>query len=311
MKLAIPASIAVGLAMAGCTPGRTDLPRVDELRKDNSLVQASASNPVTPGGRLIAPKRCYLRTAIISKPFGDPAINDMLWSVVDEQGVDPEIRRALESNGLRLGLIAGSLPGHLDELFRLKTPEKIVPTEIDVPDGDQISVTLGGSRPQASLLLNRQGRVEGKDYADASGLIRVSAGREAAGGGVSLRLVPEVHHGAVRHGYAASEGAPMEPRQFVIKDGQDEELFPELAATLAVRPGQVAVLGCRAVPGRGLGQFLFVRDDETGHREQQVLLIWAERTNRNAFGNDQAPPSPAPPPGPLVPTAVPASADPA
>ena len=55
-----------------------------------------------------------LQVAILTRPFRDEAINDAVWSVADEQVVAPEARRALEANGLRVGLITGDLPAEVE-----------------------------------------------------------------------------------------------------------------------------------------------------------------------------------------------------
>ena len=55
------------------------------------------------GGQIIEPRRCLIRVAILDRPFRDPAINDALWRVVDEQAIAPAEHNALEANGLRVG----------------------------------------------------------------------------------------------------------------------------------------------------------------------------------------------------------------
>ena len=40
-------------------------------------------------GQLIEPKRCLLKVAILTRPFGDPTINEVVWRVADEQIIPP------------------------------------------------------------------------------------------------------------------------------------------------------------------------------------------------------------------------------
>jgi len=71
---------------------------------------------------------------------------------------------------------------------------------------------------------------------------RITVGHQGATG-VSLRFVPEIHHGPVQKRYdqLPNSGASLSAMQFMIKDGQQEETLRELAASLVLEPGQVAV----------------------------------------------------------------------
>src|SRR4051812_6934640 len=93
------------LAVAGGTFNKT------ELRRDNLLSRIGG------GGQLIEPKRCALQVAILSRPLRNEAIDVAIWNVADEQVVAPEVRRALEANGLRLGLITGGLPAEIEAIL--------------------------------------------------------------------------------------------------------------------------------------------------------------------------------------------------
>ena len=224
------------MAVAGCTLNRTG------LRRETFLPWIIGGSD----GQIIEPKRCKLQVAIVSRPMRDEAINGTVWSVVDEQTIPPETRRMLEANGLRVGLITGDLPAEVEAILKAPPPHKVEPAQFHLPDGDHTLISLCESTPQASLLLSRQGRAFGKDYSDASGWLRVTASFEGATD-VKLRLVPEIHHGPVQHVFGAVPNpGTYSPQQFMLKDGQQEETLRELAATLTLQPGQVAVIGCRA-----------------------------------------------------------------
>lgn len=270
-----PALAAAMMAATGCTPQRADLRKNAE-----ALMGLGASTPSELQGRLIAPKRCALRVAIVTRPFQDPLVNDALWSLTDEQAVDPDARRAIESNGLRLGVLTGELPPDLVKLFDEQAPitEKVVPTQVDLPDGDHTLIPVAPQVPQVDLLLNRDGRAVGKPYRDAQGIFRLTVAQEGEDG-VRLRLIPQIHHGPVRHGYAAANVGPFAAQQFVVKDGQQEDMLRELSASVVVQPGQIAVLGARPEQNHSLGDFLFTHPEANSDRlVQKVVLIWAERS---------------------------------
>ena len=76
------------------------------------------------GGQIIEPRRCLIRVAIIDRPFRDPAINEAVWRVADEQVVSPAERKALEANGLRIGRIIGELPREIESILKEEGPDR-------------------------------------------------------------------------------------------------------------------------------------------------------------------------------------------
>ncbi len=142
---------------------------------------------------------------------------------------------------------------------------------------------------QASLLLNRDNRIVGHDFKDASGFFRVTPQQEGAND-VSLRLVPEIHHGPVQRMFQALPTAsPIGPQEFMINNGQQEETIRELATTLVLEPGQIAVIGCRPEFKRSLGNFMLT--ESVAHSDQRVeklIMIWASRNLQGTGDNDGA-----------------------
>jgi hypothetical protein len=267
-----PKAVALLLAtlvVVGCALNKS------ELRQDNALTRIGGS------GQLIEPKRCAVQVAFLSRPLRDPAIDAHLWSMTDEQVVAPEVRQALEANGLRICVYSCSLPADVEAILNAPAPEKIERPLVVLPDGDHTSLTMGEPVPTASLLLCIDQRAYGKDYQDASGWYRVTAKQEGTAG-VALRFVPEIHHGPIQHAFGAlPNGGTMAPQGFMIKDGQAEETLRELAVTLTLQAGQVAVLGCLPDKQRSLGTFLFTQAEAKSDRLlQKVLLIWASRSTQ-------------------------------
>lgn len=238
-------------------------------------------------GATIEPKRCLLKVAIVPRPFGDPTINDMVWRVADEQIIPPAERRAWEVNGLRVGRISGELPLELEAILKETTPKKRVnPTTFFVDDSEPTLVIVSPAVDQASLLLNRENRIIGHDFKDASGFFRVTPQQEGANE-VSLRLVPEIHHGPVQRTFQALPTAsPIGPQEFMINNGQQEETIRELATTLVLAPGQIAVIGCRPEFKRSLGSFMLT--ESVAHSDQRVeklIMIWASRNFQGTADN--------------------------
>jgi hypothetical protein len=278
--------VAAGLAaLAGCIP----LTRKDLRNAADGDVRVGA---LGEAGRLVVPKQCALKLAVLTRPLGDPGLGEALWRVVDSQVVGSEATAALEANGLRAGIATGELPQEVRAILDAPPPNQVHPALVIVPDGDSTQVELGAARDELDLLLNRNGSVGGKRYKDVKGYLRLSASRSGESG-VALRVTPELHHGPVRPGWGAAPGggAALAPAQLVMKNGQQEETFRDLAATLKLHVGQVAVIGPIPEARGSLGRFLMTATEANSDREvQKVLMVWAARS-------DDEVPEPRVPPG--------------
>jgi len=275
-KIIAPALIL--MVMAGCNLGRSEV-----KNKDDQVAQTVFNTNSDRPGRVLQPKLCRLDSAIISRPSGDPIVDASPWNVAEEQTIPIEARQALESNGIRVGIITGTLPSDLSEAFKASPPQKETQwVQIVLPEGEHTPIVVGARSESVTLLLNHKGKVDGRDYHDAQGRLIVSPGHSGSKS-VSLRIVPEVHHGETRRTIAPIEGAdPFAQREFSIKDGQQEDILRELALNLDLDPGQTLVLGCRPQQTRSLGTFLFTQTEPNDHRTfQSILLIQA---NRNRIG---------------------------
>jgi hypothetical protein len=275
------------LAVAGCTLNKTELRR-------NEL-QTRVGGP----GEVIAPKRCNVTVVMLARPLRDDLIDNALWRVADEQAVEPDVHRALEVNGLRIGLISGDLPAEITALLKAPPPHRVEPMEFLLPDGDSSLISLAETTPVVSLLLNQEGRAFGKDFQDASGWVRVTASHQGETA-VKLRFVPEIHHGPIQRAFgAAPTGGSYGPHEFMRKDGQKEDALRDLATTIELLPNQVIVIGCRAEVNRSLGSFLFTKTEPNSDRLlQKVVLLWATRALPGSEGTVPRVLEPVDPPKP-------------
>lgn len=280
MSLKTLAGVAVVLAVAGCS-----LSQRAEPRRDTFISRLGG------GGQVIEPKRCALTVWILPRPLRDKVVNQAIWGVADEQSIAPETRRLLEANGIRMGVLTGGLPVDVEAALNAKPPNRIDPAEFNVPEGANTLVTLGEAQPEASLFLNLDGRAFGRDYKDAGGWFRVTATQDGPTG-VALRFVPEIHHGPIRRQYDAVQNAAasMSAMQFMVKDGQQEDTLRELAASITLQPGQIAVIGCDPERRGSLGAFLFTHPEANSDRlSQQVLIVRASRSNLGVPGSGPTP----------------------
>lgn len=226
----------------------------------------------------IQPKRCHLHIVTISAPLQDQAINQTIWGVADEQAVPTDVRRNLEANGLRIGVISGALPAAIEQ--RLAADEARKPQAIDMLqlNGEHNDVLLAQAN-EASLFINIDQKILGSDYRQVKGIYRLTA-RHAGPGQTTLRLAPQIHHGATAQLPVADPNpSAFAVQQFIYNNRQEQETFPQLIAELTLRPNQIAVLGCRPRE-HSLGSFLFANALDpngdgvgSGSRMQQLVLV--------------------------------------
>lgn len=272
--------LSVIFALAGCTLTQPHI----------------RNNPLLPGGlgrsgQIMLSNQCRVEMIIPSRPLGEQTLNEVVWNVADAQSIDDEVRRGLEANGLRVGVITGKLPDALQQVLDAPPPNRVDPATVILPDGDNTLIDLGSAQAEVTLLVNREGSAAGKRYKDAKGHLRLAARREGDQA-VVIRIMPEIHHGPVRQSWStASGGGAFAPQQLVPHTGQTEETYRELAISLPLMPGQVAVVG--ALPERrgSLGHFLFTaRQPNSDRLDQKLLLVRATRSDDGSGADRNTPP---------------------
>jgi hypothetical protein len=273
-KIAAPA-LAM-MALAGCNLSRSELQnKADQVKA--TVFNTNSDRP----GRVLEPKYCKLDSAIVSRPIGDKVVDASLWNVADEQLVPLEARQALAANGLRIGVITGSLPADVLEAFQPRPPQKETQwVHIALPEGERTPIVVGAKTESAAILLNHKGKIDGRDYKDAEGRLVVSP-KHSGSKGVAIRIVPEIHHGENKRTIAALQNnSPFAQQEFSIKDGQQEDILRELVVTVDLQPGQTLAIGCRAQQSGSLGSFLFTQNDPGSEQTfQSALLIQATRNH--------------------------------
>ena len=274
-KVAAPA-LAM-MALAGCNMSRFE---INKKKADPVTATVFNTNSDRPG-RVIEPRYCKLDSAIVSRPVGDKVIDASVWNVADEQLIPPDARQAMEANGLRVGVITGSLPADVLEAFKPSPSQKETQwVHVALPEGEHTPYVLGGTTETVTLFLNHRGKVDGRDYQDAGGRLLITPAHSGSKA-VSIRIVPEIHHGDTRRTIAPLQNAaPFAQQEFSIKDGQQEDILRELGVTVDLQPNQTLVLGCRPQQSRSLGTFLFTQPEQNSDRMfQSVLLIQASRNS--------------------------------
>ena len=207
---------------------------------------------------------------------------DELWTSIDEQRFDADLRRRLLANGLRAGIVGGSLPQGLTELLslqsempqastnRLITGDSAMPRVMrqvkQLNRRDAMMIQASEVRDEAAVLISDQEHLSGDVYPQVQGVYALRA-EASPGQRVALRIIPELRYGEMRNRYAGSDTGA-----FVTTPSQERKVFDQLTMEATLAPGELLVLGCLPEARASLGG-MFHRVVAGGRQERKLILI--------------------------------------
>lgn len=232
------------------------------------------------------PDSVVMEIRFVEFPFGQDDLNAPLWAEIDEQQLSAEVRRRLDANGFRAGVVGGQIPAALERMLAPPNESKDPPADPNAVDvrkkpavhgsvkqwkfGDPFSVIVAGEKerlPQLTVLVrNDQGEVYGETFTQVQGYFDGKAFAEPDGG-ARFELVPQVEHGEARQQFVQNrdgvyEYAFLPPR----------EAYQQLAINVKLLPGQTLVLGGSPERPGSLG-YQYFTEEMSGHRTQKLILI--------------------------------------
>ncbi len=244
----------------------------------------------------MSPDSVVLEIAFVRLAVSDASAYGAIWSEVDEQHFDPQLRRQLAANGLRVGVLGQQLPTELRAALEAAAtqPEErgedvgTSDTEIDrVPrrrscrHGSRHKIVVSKTHPTLAFLTQEDGAVRGNVLENAQCLLALKPYPQGDGR-VRLDLTPEVEHGEVRTEWAEQAGALMQ------RIGRERLVLDRLRFVATLSPGQVLVVS--TTPDiKGVGEHFF-SETAAGRVERTLLLIRVAQTQwDDVFAPDQIP----------------------
>jgi hypothetical protein len=262
-------ALAVGLAALGCSFAPL------------SAGGKSPLSPFKPGLQTSALEVVFVRHA-----YELPALNEELWRQVDETSIAPDVRQALEQNGLRAGVIAGALPlaletamsadepstGQVGEeaaaiqtLSQLESEPFVRRRMLHTLPGQRAELLASGLYERLPLLVRDGREAQGNSYLKAQCVIATKAvplGDQR----IRLLLVPEVQHGEPRQEIRGDDGV------FRFDSARPKVACEKMAIEVVLSPGQAVVLGARTELPGSIGHYFFT-EPRAGQLEQKLMLI--------------------------------------
>jgi hypothetical protein len=242
-------------AMVGCLhPNRPSVPEI--VRK--------LTPPLAIDGVIVD-------SVLVEQPRGDTFLDWDLWASTQPVG-SPEARALFIENGLRAGIITGSIPQPLQDLLisdadtvnpqRMtfnQRKEAVIPTAGPI-ESEKFSVLtdLGGKRKTVEL-----------KQVNCGMLIRPEA---TPGGRVKLWCEPQMQHGSRQGWFRPNEDAT----QFTMHREAEIEKYPSLGLETMLGPDECLLIGWTAEQTESLGSVMFAAESDNRPR-QRVLLIRARQ----------------------------------
>lgn len=261
------------------------------LALDEATVDPVISAPA-PRQPAAAASTIPLEIAFVRYDAADAVLGTELWTFLDEQAFQPEVRRQLATNGLRCGVVTGDLPAHVGD--RLTAAQLERSTESDAAlqggtrrtlrllPGKRADIVAAAAVPDLVLLEGTADGPRGHTFHDAGGFIVVRAW-PAADGRVRIEAVPEVRHGPLRRSWVGEEG------MFRLEAAQARHRFDHLRIVATLPPQGRLVIACDGEPAATLGDALLRDGRADGVSNQRLLVIRPVAGGADpAFGGDEA-----------------------
>jgi hypothetical protein len=251
-----------------------------------AVVGAGCKNPLTSTDRpatptiarslapAIAPEGLFVESVLLERPVGDPLLDRDLWTAAQPAGT-PETRALLAENGLRAGVLSGSLPQALQDLLA---------SEADTVDPhgmtfnvrqEAVIATAGPVDPcKFSLLADIGGNPKSVDLKQANCGILVKP-KTAENGRTRVWCEPQIQHGDRRDLYRPTDDGT----RLTKSEEVPLEKYPRLGFEVTLGPEDCLVIGWQADQPDTLGAVLFGVEVSDRPR-QRVLVIRARQLNR-------------------------------
>jgi hypothetical protein len=236
-------------------------------------------------------------------PANDPVLDDSAWREIDETQIDPDVRRELVANGIRAGVISGTIPPAIDRILNqdgLRAPTSVI-DEPSAPSKSQSAELLAEPIVHGrTMRLRRKQRTEiqaSEVYASMPLLINTSSGAELGGHTYEqaqaiyalrvepqsdrttlVELTPELQHGASRLRYTGGEDGIL--RQASLKE---REVFDRLRVSVKIGAGEMLVLMSLPDAGSRLGHYFHTVDTADGPQQKLILIRLAEVPRSDTF----------------------------
>ncbi|MEZ6136614.1 MAG: hypothetical protein R3C53_17090 [Pirellulaceae bacterium] len=228
-----------------------------------------------------SPDSVTIETVFVRFPLEQAAALTDIWSNVDESVLDIELRRRLDKNGLRAGILLGKLPTSIHQQL-VQTSVKQTSDALEhaglAADVDnrmrQLHCRAGRRKDlivrrevvePLTVLTTLDGHISGETFLRPTALFDLRVVPHA-NGQATIELTPEIQHGDHVQSYVSTEfGVRPELRR-------QQAVWKELSVRIRLSPGQVMMVSS-TTPSKALGKALFMTQTADQTEEHVMLLV--------------------------------------
>lgn len=234
---------------------------------------ARSLTPMVPAEGLL------VQSVMIEQPVGDAFLDRELWQAARPVG-EPETRALLAENGLRAGILSGTLPQRFQDLLH-SDADTVSPNEMSFNTRKEAVIPTAGpvDTCRFELLTDLAGEPRSIELTGARCGILVRP-RVDGGGRVIVSCEPQIQHGERRDRYRPNEDGTG----FVKSEEMPLERFSKAGFDAVLGPGDCLVIGWNAEQLETLGQALFAAEINNRPR-QRVLVIRAHQNGRSSLND--------------------------
>jgi hypothetical protein len=254
-------------AVTGCKSSR-DLP--------GQPGTSSIAHSLTP---MVPTEALLVQSVLLERPIGDQFLDRELWESTLPVG-EPETRAILAENGLRVGILSGTLPQRFQDLLTSDV-ETVSPHEISFNQRKEaVMPTAGPVDPcKFALLTDLAGQPRTIELKQANCGILVRP-QVVEGGQVKMMCEPRIQHGE-----RLDRFRPTEDGTGLAKvEELPVEKFSKLGFEVTLGADDCLVIGWNADLPNTLGSTFF--SVEAANRQRQRVLVIRARQNGRSPTSD-------------------------
>lgn len=261
---------------------------VEPLAKGHSPLK-----PAQPSPDSVAMEIIWVRF-----PANERVFDDATWREIDETALAPAVRRALVDNGIRAGVISGSVPEAIGRVLH-QGPPAHVPKDSKsaaLAKNDELIEEPPVHGHTMRLRRNQRTEIQASDVYPTLPLL-VSGGKELTGHTYEkaqavyalrvdpqpdrtalVELTPELHFGDPKLSFTGGEDRFL--RQASVRD---RKIFDDLRLNVRLAPGEMLVLMSLPDAGSRLGHYFHTVDTANGPQQKLILIRLAEVPPSDTF----------------------------
>lgn len=220
-----------------------------------------------------------LEVAHIEQPLSDISMIDLLWQEVDQIGaLDSNTRRALEDNGIRIGITGPNPPRILKKMLDVDAAWRSERSDgrlgssaqsVTVVPGEPTHLLTGEGYAECEIEVPRASGRETMTFQHANCVFRIEA-ETLQEGWVKLHFIPEIHHGTQSLRRVATES------DWQFKNSQKIDPIYSQQFSLTLNKGEVALLTATAPSPGKLGHAMFIGDGKDDQIQRMIVIRLAE-----------------------------------